>query len=584
MAKKKFYSKTSNSLLGKEQGVEIADERFKADLCAKIHPHFLVANRILTHKNSTDTRLEEKSATALREIVDAGEQAARFYHDTQHFLAIASSNEITDWLSAVRYRAGLNHDVVYHHVDLKGNDGVGFTPAIHNKLEKYIEDGHPLKVKDDLNLSEDKLFKAAVLLFGYNEDERLKGNLKLNPLDRQNEFLSALYAIEQGRALGIPDKYILAEIVHIRATVPFGPPDIFSEINKNLRIINDDLSTRDTLTNYDINRIMHSAVDMANTDVVDFKRDFGRDFLANGYRLYYENAPEAYSNFNVPSGFLQTIAKQEWFLSNIVMAGSQKGTNSVFHAFDSAPSATVAKEWEEKACQNIKALKVFTQANASAVMLLTSLYVAQGGDARRELENYRDNPLPSQHPAELSDSGMIVYNYLKHQNDGRGSLVTEPTALYLLERLGSDGVEKLYNLVNQTGIDPIEIGKESKPGIRTHKTASAFLSNAAKIFKEHGIEFEKVKKDLHCLLPPKNLPNISDRETPKAPTSAMFSSEKKYRKLIEQATKRNPKKDIVDEALGLTPKKPIPGTTISESDLPQPMTAIDIHTRSMRPN
>ncbi|MBY0406146.1 MAG: hypothetical protein K2Q01_00510, partial [Rickettsiales bacterium] len=195
----------------------------------KARAMFGQANEMLAGKKLDD-------GAAFVEAWKSGEQTIRTYHDEEHFFDVAGRDGVKDVMSAVRFRAGVNHDVVYQHVDAKGDNQTGFSDGVEKKIAKFISrKGDSIYLSASPELKEDRLFQAALTLFDFNESDRMsKDGIKLDPYDRQNELLSALYAIEQGRALGIPDKYILAEVAHIQGTVPFGPAEHFEAMQEKL--------------------------------------------------------------------------------------------------------------------------------------------------------------------------------------------------------------------------------------------------------------------------------------------------------------------------------------------------------------
>ena len=232
----------------------------------------------------------------------AGEQQIRTYHDDEHFFDIAGRGKLESVMDAVRFRAGINHDVVYQHVDAKGKHHTGFAPEVEEVLGKYItRQGGAIALSKDPQLADDTLFQATLQLFNIDEAKRTGEGITLSPFAGQNELLSALYAVEQGKKLGVPNKYILAEVAHIQGTVPFGPEGHFEELKKRLEQANSTLP--DKLSKSEITEAIKSSVRMANVDVASFTKEFP-DFIKDSRALLVENVAVNPENLDKPAFML----------------------------------------------------------------------------------------------------------------------------------------------------------------------------------------------------------------------------------------------------------------------------------------
>ncbi len=457
------------------------------------------------------------SQAALRQAWDAGRQPIRSYHSEQHFLDVAGRGEITDWVEAVRFRAGINHDVVYQHVDNKGENKTGFAPHVEDTISRYIKrSGNTITLSDNEDLKDDTLFQAALKIFNFSEEKRTtKEGITLSPFFGQNEFLSALYAMEQARALGIPDKYILAEMTHIQGTVPFEAHNHFNTLENRLEEANELLAPQKQLSGDEILKVIKSSVRMANADVDSFRRNFG-EFIVDTRNLMVENVAGSPDHLDKPAFMLTACMGPVGFLEGTVAAKSPQGEKRIFHAVHGQPDGAAMERDENKGIENIYTMGEYLRANAAAVAMVTALHVANtpvnetpSTDISLNALLNRDFSLEARAKGELSKFGATALAEAKKRN-----LITDPVGAYLLETLGSDGIKELAQLANKTGINPARATPSSpdpKPGMNTKELADTFLNKAAEIFSSKGVDFADVRKDLEGIQKTQELPVVNEK-------------------------------------------------------------------------
>ncbi len=453
---------------------------------------------------------------------NAGTQTIRTYHDEEHFHDIAGRGKIETAMDAVRFRSGINHDVVYHQVDAKGDNKSGFSAEVEPVLEKYItRDGNNLVLRKDPQLADDKLFQAAMTLFNFDETKRATDGITLSPFAGQNEFLSALYAMEQAKEIGIPDKYILAELAHIQGTVPFGPAEHFDALEKRLEKANATLAPGQQLSSDEIVQTIDSSVRMANTDVVSFAKDFDK-FIVNSRELMIENVAVSPDHLDKPAFMLAATMGPVGFLEGMLANNSPSGKNRIYHSAHGQPEASAMAADEAKGIVNIKQMGEYFRANAAAAAVVTAISVANtpAGQAPttdvslNKLLN-REFDLTPRGNGELTENGKVALAEAK-DTDGKGILITDQVAAYLLESIGSDGISKLAKLANDTGINPAPamppFSPNPKPGMNTQELAGDFIKKAQEIFAEKGVDFNDVRQDLEKAMQSKELPFTSKEQ------------------------------------------------------------------------
>ncbi len=143
-----------------------------------------------------------------RLIVDATTGPYRYFHTPDHLFMVAGEEDPVEVL------AGLYHDLLYFQVD----------KSIFLNLASMVagvvrQDGDHLVIHAEEMLKDDVCVQLVLAVFGFKPGETLQ------PFAGQNEFLSALAAMEQLRPyLSLAD---LARVtVCIELTIPFRqPPD-----------------------------------------------------------------------------------------------------------------------------------------------------------------------------------------------------------------------------------------------------------------------------------------------------------------------------------------------------------------------
>ena len=413
-------------------------------------------------------------ASALDAVLQAGRQETRVYHRAEHFEEVAGTSSPQTPMEAISFRAGLYHDVVYQHVDAYGEHRSGFAPDIANTLgllaSRAMDDSiHILPTKDPLH-------QAILKVFGVQPGEAL------NPKHGQNELLSAFFSAEEGRGMGVADKYLLAEAAHIEGTIPFGPANHFEGLRDRLRAANELLPEGGRLTADEINETIHSAVAMANRDVGGFKAPEFASFIENTRELLVEEAPGSSDQFDDPSVLWVPLTKQSRFFTDVVAPKSLTGEMRVYHSIDNVPPADELGQMESAALDNVYGLGDYLNANAVSLALASALEVQQGRSvpsSQAALFDTQDFNLRGAHKADDVHTGALA----ACEND---VMLTDRFAAQLLSGLGSSAVKNLRERAEASGM----FNPEAAP-IERERGAFNFLRDAEQTLGALGFSVEQ---------------------------------------------------------------------------------------------
>lgn len=229
---------------------------------------------------------EESAQTGTRLACSAGRQSTRFYHNVDHFNALAAgadtlvkkltertiSQPLAEMLRDVYRLSARDHDVVYVKID----DGIA--PDISKLLRPYIthENGSyylcGAAEAKHLPQQQQKHLQYVLTAFGFEYGQ------KLEPFAGQNECLSALYSLEINHEASSKTKMMIAGMIH--ATIPFEAPDSVQAMVARL-------STLQCLSEEELHGLGMAAADLANRDVANFAQS-PEYFYANSLSLLRE--------------------------------------------------------------------------------------------------------------------------------------------------------------------------------------------------------------------------------------------------------------------------------------------------------
>lgn len=323
----------------------------------------------------------DKASAFIEAIWQSGRQPRRFFHTPEHYLNVAGIEDALQrkaaglapfasaW-HALRFKAGCEHDVAYLHVDAKAG-GEALHPRIRTPIETLarIEDTGENCVSliyDFAALGAHKTALIGALNVLFHQPATAQ-RVQLEWYHNQNEYLSALFSLASGLALELTDKWLLAEMALIEATVPFGAPGRLPALRARLEKANQLLES--PLTHTDISEMMLQCEAISNRDVGDFELYFG-DFIAGSFQLLLENSKGAVSGHNAyaidPILMATSMAGMADYLSAIADTSEQQApARSFFHCADGS-----RHPMEETAIENIRKLAHYLREARTDIQLL----------------------------------------------------------------------------------------------------------------------------------------------------------------------------------------------------------------------
>lgn len=423
----------------------------------------------------------DKAVTSFTWVRSSALQSGRHFHDLAHYMDVAGP-----WptggreMDAVRYLAGMHHDVVYHHVDRKHKSGSalngamngkeGFAPYVRGTIEKLAtpEDyttsggipGVRLTLRDDLSGQQRALVNAALTLFGHGPEST---TLDLNPYGGQNELLSALFAAQSGLDMDIQPKYLLAEMAMIEGTIPFGPQERFPALKQRLQAANAHLPEEQRLSEDEIGRTIETACEMANQDVISFQYPY-EQFIP-----YSRNVLKEMVGINKPTPGLGTPMDNpaEMISAMRNMANFMEGVKNdpkmkIFHTPDGLTSDE-QQQAENAAYDNIDRLVLYLRAGAVGIAAATGIAMERNDEHRAPSSLSRILEQSGQPLGDLTqyNSGTlkpIGHEVLHECRNGDTLSSDHKLTAKILRAIGTDGVMDVAKDLNGLDVtDPASV-------------------------------------------------------------------------------------------------------------------------------
>lgn len=306
-------------------------------------------------------------------IVDSMTGTWRYFHTTEHIFEVGGTEDPIEILAA------FFHDMIYLQVDYGININLsGFIyPYIYEKQGSlYIREKTP----------QSELFEITLMIFGFTKGQ------KLFPFSGQNEFLSALVAIQ---ALFPYLKLSqLAQIVAcIEATIPFRKVEngisCYDVLRERLIRLNEIYQFSWTLD--DIDQILFRSIRVATRDIENFGSPDPVRFLDNTWNLMPETnhdlrTPTSYSI----SGYRTSMMKMLNFLKSIV-------PEQIFHQYKSVPSDEELQNYFKNTRRNLRITELYLKSKILTIGILEALSYRIG----------RNTPL-STLIGEIPKQGMVI--------------------------------------------------------------------------------------------------------------------------------------------------------------------------------
>ena len=373
----------------------------------------------------------------------------RRFHTPDHIFDICKT--LKDPLQVLSV---LFHDVIYFQIDN------GFPPETENTLLPYLRfEGSNVFIAKK-NYPVEDYFSFCMEVFG------LKAGDQLYAFSGMNEFLSAVVAAKSTeKFLGRAE--ILALVTYIEATIPFRKPDgegktHFEKLHEHITGVNEHYQLG--LSNNELEKITQKAVEVANTDVLNFSEKDAAVFLENTWELISE------ANFAMKSAehygygiskYRISLMKQEMFLSNL-------DYNLVFHQFNGYPPDSKYKKMVAQAKENLivaseyLGIKVLTIAIYEALALLTggdvpvSMFTGPLPSKTRRKTQRAENYLPELDKSTVQCNAKVL-DILENGRAGDAGfdLKNAPVSAFIYKSIGSKKTAEYLNIAKTMFRDEI---------------------------------------------------------------------------------------------------------------------------------
>ncbi len=340
------------------------------------------------------------------QIVCITSRPSRHFHDTEHLLEVAESED------AIEILAALFHDLIYVQID----SGIALNQTFY--LAPFIEEVEEQQLNIRNPLPEDKVYELVAGIFDMHPGQTL------SPLDGENEFLSALFAAKVLQAW-LPLK-ILAQIVAcIEATIPFrsmSAEGMTAMIALQQRLAR--LNQRFFLgfSADDLVAAIKRAVRLSNRDIKNFAAPNPVAFLDNTWHIL----PEL--NHDINRGDVYTVREYRRTLQK--MSGFLNGlpAERVITRFADEPPESLHQVLVERISRNLEIARAYLSMKLVAITVLEAL----------SLRLHQDTPLSLMTgglPNQTTDKGLHLENFLPSLTQNyRPATPIEEDILSLLEK------------------------------------------------------------------------------------------------------------------------------------------------------
>jgi hypothetical protein len=397
----------------------------------------VLAQAFIQLNSNVPTNDIEDMAVAVHRVLSV---ETRHFHNVEHVLSLADPS------APIRSLAAVFHDLVYYQIES------GFSPPVYDILSPYL-----LETDKDTILAEnpavsDLTFEILRDVFAISTGQALS---KTNGI---NEFLSALVAWKKLEPF-LSETDLLKIAIHIEATIPFRGNDE-KEVGRfdvlAARVMNVVSSYGISLSGKEIDETIHSAVIMANQDVVGFAHPDPAVFLDNTWKLLPEvNAELRSGKIYSISDYRQALQKMDSFFAILE-------PQNIFHSYKGVPNEPDMGQMIKGAQFNLEIAREYLCAKLLAIAILEALAEITGGetplglfmgdiqskgDAQQRLENF----LPAITPTAYPELNSTVQYLLEEGRPGQSQfdLQNAPLALYLYKCLGRNGCEVLVSAAQE---------------------------------------------------------------------------------------------------------------------------------------
>ncbi len=317
------------------------------------------------------------------QIVQITSRPSRHFHDTEHLLEVADTDD------AIEILAALFHDLIYVQVD----SGIALNQTFY--IAPFIEELNGQQIIIRNKLPEDRAYELVAALFDMHPGQ------VLSPLQGENEFLSALFTAKVLQTW-LPLKALAQVIVCIEATIPFrsvaaeGMTPMIA-LQQRLERANQRFALG--FSAQDIHASIKRAVRLGNRDIKNFSDPNPVAFLDNTWHIL----PELNQDLNkgdvyTVRQYRRTLQKMSGFLNSL-------SAERVIGRFADEPSESGYQDLVERIAYNLEVARAYLGMKLVAITVLEALALRLHSDTPVSLMT---GGLPS-----VEDNvGLHLENYL----------------------------------------------------------------------------------------------------------------------------------------------------------------------------
>lgn len=369
-------------------------------------------------------------------VVHSMSNPNRSFHRTEHLLGLLLPSD------PILSLAALFHDIVYFQVD------EGF-PALANEFLNSIvrSEGHGLFLRE----SEQAVSPGIALVCAVFN---ILPGQKLDPMNGQNEFLSAVLA-ERYLSPFLPARILVQIVACIEATIPFRSKvkGVAAAQALALRLSKCNDLFHLGFEKAEISEVVKRAVHLANRDVQNFAAENHAWFLATTWLLLPERNARLRGDQFTFADYRKSVQKMVGFFNFL-------SADLVFSQFEGFPDADAFDASQKAAAKNIAIAREYLDAKLVAIGVLEVLVNLTGGDlpilkflgdvrssdvSNRRMEDY----LPaSEGPLECDP---VVFGLLQAGRalETNFDLRNSPLAAFLMSNMSKDQWEDVSTACHQ---------------------------------------------------------------------------------------------------------------------------------------
>jgi hypothetical protein len=284
-------------------------------------------------------------------IIQSMTGAWRYFHTPEHIFEVGGEDDPIEIIAA------LFHDMIYTQVDY------GININLSGYIYPYIrEDNNKLYIINNPEFARIEYFQILLLIFGFRLGETL------SPYNGQNEFLSALVAVQCLAPYLTIEK--LAQVATcIEATIPFRKSidgkSPYHILKDRLEVVKQSYSL--LWSEDDINQILKKSLRMANRDVENFGNPNSVKFLDNTWNLMPE------TNHDLKTSTSYTIVGYRTSMLKMLNFLKSLKPEFIFHQYMGEPNDERLERLFKDTRKNLELSRIYLESKIITVGILEAL-------------------------------------------------------------------------------------------------------------------------------------------------------------------------------------------------------------------